>query len=206
MGAADKSRLREALILIAAVPLLGFAVTAGLGSPVDASLLRALALTRESSPDWLIAVMQWLSWVGDDGRRAFFLLIFGGILAFQRRPRAALVMIAAPALASLASSLMKSGFDRARPSLFSHLDDFSSASFPSGHATSGAAIFILAALVIPYGSARLRIGSAIAIMVLIGISRPMLGVHWPSDVVGGWMLGAGVALLAAEFVRRMEKR
>jgi undecaprenyl-diphosphatase len=201
-----KGRAREALILIAAVPVIGFAVTMGLGGALDEALLRALALNRETSPDWLISGMQWLSWVGDDGRRAFFLLIFGGMLAFQRRPRAALVMIAAPVLANITSSLMKSGFDRARPNLFPHLDDFSSASFPSGHATSGAAIFLLAALLIPYGSVRLRMILALVVMFLIGISRPMLGVHWPSDVVSGWMLGAGFALLAAELVRRMEMR
>lgn len=206
MAVSTKGRLREALILIVAVPVIGFAVMMGLGSALDASLLRALALTRETSPDWLISAMQWLSWVGDDGRRAFFLLIFGGILAFQRRPRAALVMIAAPVLANITSSLMKAGFDRARPNLFPHLDDFSSASFPSGHATSGAAIFLLAALLIPYGTLKLRMGLALVMMVLIGISRPMLGVHWPSDVISGWMLGAGFALLANELVKRMEKR
>jgi membrane-associated phospholipid phosphatase len=202
-----RAGLREAILLIAGiVPTIGIATLFGLTKGLDEFLFRKLALTREATPDWLISAAQWLSWIGDDGRRAFFLLIFGGMLAFLRRPRAALVMIIIPVIANITSSLMKSGFARPRPDLLPHLDDFSSASFPSGHATSSAVIFLLAAMLLPYGKPVLRFGIAGLMMLGIGLSRPMLAVHWPSDVLAGWMLGAGFAILGACVVQRMEKR
>lgn len=64
-------------------------------------------------------------------------------------------------------------------------------SFPSSHAATSAA----AATVVTW-AAPLAGGAAVAASILIGVSRVYNGVHWPTDVVGGWILGAGIGLLA----------
>jgi len=65
-------------------------------------------------------------------------------------------------------------------------------SFPSGH-SAGSMIFFLTLALLLFHRGRWRhlaVAAAVAASLLVGISRVMLGVHWPSDVVGGWAFGA----------------
>ena len=76
-------------------------------------------------------------------------------------------------------------------------------SFPSGHATSSMIFYLTLALVLTAGTrwhAR-RGGGAILLSLLIGTSRVMLGVHWPSDVIGGWAFGLLWVLLTLRLGR-----
>jgi undecaprenyl-diphosphatase len=96
-------------------------------------------------------------------------------------------------IAMLLNTALKHLFAAARPEILAHLDPTMTYSFPSGHA-SGNAVF-LGALAMLWPS---RAGSAVALALIgmIGISRVWLGVHWPSDVVCGWIEGAAILLLA----------
>ena len=90
---------------------------------------------------------------------------------------------------------LKAAFARARPDLVDHLVEVVSPSFPSGHALMSAAVYLtLAGLLGRRGVdapvRRSLFWLAVALVLLIGISRVYLGVHWPSDVLGGWVLGA----------------
>jgi undecaprenyl-diphosphatase len=79
---------------------------------------------------------------------------------------------------------------RARPDIEPHLVVVKTWSFPSGHATSSMIFYLALALAIaPVGRRRIAAAAAIVLSLLIGVSRVMLGVHWPSDVIGGWCLG-----------------
>jgi undecaprenyl-diphosphatase len=132
------------------------------------------------------------------------------LLATGRAATAALVGATAIGEAILNDAL-KSIFDRARPDLVAHGVETSSTSFPSGHAMAAAAVYLtLAALLVRTQKSRAAkiaiISAAVLIAVLIGISRIYLGVHWPTDVIGGWLAGAAWALICWEIARKLQKR
>jgi undecaprenyl-diphosphatase len=86
-----------------------------------------------------------------------------------------------------------------------------SASFPSGHSTLSAATFLTLAMLIaslePNRGTKHLVFALAALLVLgIGFSRVYLGVHWPSDVLAGWCLGAAWALAAWTVLLRFGAR
>lgn len=183
------------LALMAAALLIGLAtVWFKLGGPVEADVLRAVALREGRSPDWVISLFQWVTWSGDAAQRSIVMIGFGAWLLWQQRVRAALVMVIFPALSGATSSILKQLFARARPDVVPHLDLFSNLSFPSGHATNAMAILLLAALLVPPRHRSVWLMLALVGAATVGLSRNLLGVHWPSDVLAGWLWGAGFAL------------
>jgi len=117
------------------------------------------------------------------------------------------------AVASLSSwslcSYLKLVFQRPRPGL-PHLVPAGGYSFPSGHATVTAALFFTFALIYCRRTGS-RTGSVLAmaaaafVVLLVGISRVYLGVHYPSDVVAGWAAGGLAALVIAMLLRLTAK-
>ncbi|HXG99883.1 MAG TPA: phosphatase PAP2 family protein [Sphingomicrobium sp.] len=92
---------------------------------------------------------------------------------------------------------------RARPALDAHPVMTHSSSFPSGHSGNTMAVFLAIALIaVPERWRREAVVIAVALSVTIGVTRPYLGVHWPSDVLGGWALGAMTALVGAYWANR----
>jgi membrane-associated phospholipid phosphatase len=92
--------------------------------------------------------------------------------------------------------LQKGWTMRARPDPHEQLTPIASYAFPSGHAASATMVWLGAALLLAWGRARpWAIGGAALLAFLVGLTRPMLGVHWPSDVVAGWSLGLFWTLL-----------
>src|SRR5205823_6990239 len=94
---------------------------------------------------------------------------------------------------------------RARPDLEPHLVIVETHSFPSGHATSSMVFYVALALLLA-GRSRWgheAVAAAISLSLLIGISRVMLGVHWPSDVIGGWVFGLLWVLLTLRPAERL---
>jgi membrane-associated phospholipid phosphatase len=103
------------------------------------------------------------------------------------------VLAIAVALGDVVSSLLKNGIARPRPSL-EHLVHVNSYSFPSGHAMVGSILYILIAYFlikeVKSRSSKMIIGVAFGLLLLlIGASRIILQVHYPSDVIGGFALG-----------------
>ncbi len=86
---------------------------------------------------------------------------------------------------------------RPRPSIDAHPVATHSSSFPSGHATNTMAVFLAIALfVAPTAYRRPAVIAAVSMSLLVGFTRPFLGVHWPSDVIGGWALGLAAVWIA----------
>lgn len=191
------------LALLAAALLIGLAtVWFKLGAPVEADALRAIALREGRSSAWVISLFQWVTWSGDAAQRSIVMIGFGAWLLWQQRVRAALVMVIFPSVAGATSSILKQLFARARPDVVPHLDHFSNLSFPSGHATNAMAILLLAALLVPANRRGVWIVLALLGAATVGLSRNLLGVHWPSDVVAGWLWGAGFALTGYATAKR----
>jgi undecaprenyl-diphosphatase len=123
-----------------------------------------------------------------------------GYLSLEGKRQEAALLIVAVVGGLLISSLLKAGFDRPRPDLVPHGSIVSSRSFPSGHSMLSAVTYLTIGAI----SARLRedrrvkiyiLVMAVLTTMLVGISRVYLGVHWPTDVLAGWTIGAAWALL-----------
>ena len=105
--------------------------------------------------------------------------------------------------------LQKAYFARLRPEEDLRLVEVSYQSFPSGHAANPTIAYVALALLLFDDPKRRRVAviTAMVLALLIGISRPMLGVHWPSDVVAGWAFGLmWIALIFAMMERWKPRR
>ena len=102
----------------------------------------------------------------------------------------------------------KYGIERLRPDAQEHLVSVSTPSFPSGHAAGSMIVYLTIALVLTSGT-RWKwsaIGIALFLSFCIGLSRVMLGVHWPTDVIGGWAFGLMWVMLALPWAERLATR
>jgi undecaprenyl-diphosphatase len=104
--------------------------------------------------------------------------------------------------------LQKDYFARLRPEEHLRLVDVSYQSFPSGHAANPTIAYVGLALLLFDDPKQRRVAAiaAMALALLIGISRPMLGVHWPSDVVAGWAFGLLWVALVLALLERCRPR
>jgi undecaprenyl-diphosphatase len=122
-------------------------------------------------------------------------------LALNRhRPRLALQVIAGAMGGASAELGFKRIFRRKRPTLLAHLENVQSTSFPSGHSMAAASLYLTIAFVASRGP-RLRarratlLTAAGALAAAVGASRVYLGVHWPTDALGGLALGTAWACI-----------
>jgi undecaprenyl-diphosphatase len=126
-------------------------------------------------------------------------------LFYRGHRRLPWVLIAIVAIGRGLSELQKYWVARVRPDLEPHLVVVKTSSFPSGHATSSMIFFVTLALVLGAETRwqRPAVVAAILLSLAIGTSRVMLGVHWPSDVIGGWAFGLLWVLLTLRLARRL---
>lgn len=169
----------------------------------DEAILLALRSAADHSdpigPGWLEEQMRDITALGSIGVLTFVSLAAAGFLVLQGKRRTAALVVIAVGGGMLVSTLTKLGFDRPRPDLVPHAAQVYTASFPSGHAMMAAVTYLTLGALLARAQPRLRlklylIGLAAALTVMVGASRVYLGVHWPTDVLAGWMLGAAWAL------------
>jgi len=139
-----------------------------------------------------------------------FVIAAAVFLALSGQPRTCFFVLAATLSGAVMSTALKEIFDRDRPDIFAHAAHVTSASFPSGHALLSAVVYFTLGAIVAEAVERtwLKIyvlAIAILLTVIVGLSRLYLGVHWPTDVLAGWALGAGWAIACwgvARFVIR----
>lgn len=139
--------------------------------------------------------------------RNLFALAAVVALMFLRLRREAALLVLTVASGWAVNSALKGLVGRPRPQIVPHLTEAGGNSFPSGHSFNAAVVYIAIALAFAALSARPAvrrtvIGGAVALSLAIAWSRVWLGVHWPTDAIGGWLGGAGWAFLAAALLQR----
>jgi undecaprenyl-diphosphatase len=127
------------------------------------------------------------------------LAVIGYLLMDGKRGAALWVLVSVSGGAAL-SNLLKFAIERPRPDLVARLVEVNTTSFPSGHATLAAVTYLTLGALLSRVEAQRRVKIyvltvAVALTVLIGVSRIYLGVHWPTDVLAGWCVGAAWAMV-----------
>lgn len=198
-----------AVLLLLAFVVGGAEVMEGDTRSFDQYLLQGAQALRAGHP-WLAAMMRDFSALGSTAVMTLFTVITVGYLALISARVTALVVATSVITGAVLLQFLKAGFGRLRPDAgFADLVA-TGLSFPSGHTSMSAIVFLtLGALIASTRSRppeRLYILAAAALLaLLVGISRVLLGVHWATDVLGGWAFGAAWAmawLLLARFLRK----
>ncbi|GAA0526588.1 undecaprenyl-diphosphatase [Rhizomicrobium palustre] len=176
----------------------------------DQSILYAFRVAGDphqaAGPHWLLESMRDITALGGLTLLSFVTVLGVIVLWAHRQRRQAVIFGICVPLAQLSSGLFKDIYERARPSFAIYGDLPTSMSFPSGHSTVATATYFLLAVIVASLEPRramkaLAFSVAALLALLIGVSRVYLGVHWPSDVLAGWSLGAAWALFAAILLR-----
>jgi undecaprenyl-diphosphatase len=206
-----------ALICVYGVIELADEVKEGATQTVDEWVLRSL---RRSDDPTMPIGPAWMREAGFDltalGSPIVLVLTVSAVIGFmclQRQYRLALFTVLTIVSGSAMAILLKYVIARDRPSIVPHLREVTTPSFPSGHAMVSAIVYLtlgtLLMQIVKGRAAKLYcLMVAMLLTFLVGLSRIYLGVHYPTDVLAGWMAGSGWALgcwLAIQYFRGVSR-
>ena len=182
--------------------------TIGLDKTVLLAFRRAGDLGTPIGPHWLQETARDFTALGGFTVLTVTVVVATILMLIHGRRLQALIFALTVALSQGLAELIKSVIGRARPDLVPQHDLVYSASFPSGHAMMAPVVYLSLAAIVAAGErsvgakATLILG-AVILIIAIGVSRVYLGVHWPSDVLAGWTLGAVIAIVAIAALCRL---
>ena len=202
-------RLTVMLAVLVGAGILGFLVLAdavadGGARRFDEWLLVALRTPGDLSdpigPKWFEEMMRDITALGGTAVLTLGVLAVTGFLALTRKTHAAIIVLVSVVSGMVLSQAIKWAYARPRPELVPHGMETYSASFPSGHSMMAAVVYLTLGALLARHQTRPRMKVyvllvAVLLTMLVGISRIYLGVHWPTDVLAGWCLGAAWAIL-----------
>jgi undecaprenyl-diphosphatase len=207
-------------LLITAVAIWAFVALAnkvvrGRTSEIDEWAVKALRQADDPSrplgPKWLAEVGRDVTALGGVSVLVLLIAAVSGFL-WLKRMYAAMTLVTLAALGGLLVSFgLKELFARPRPNVVPHLAEVYTSSFPSGHSMLSATVYLtLGVLLGEFVESRtLRayfLLVALVLTLLVGVSRVYLGVHYPSDVLGGWAAGLAWALICSLLARALKQR
>jgi undecaprenyl-diphosphatase len=203
------------LLLLFTVSKLASKVLEGETQQFDKQILVALRdpanPSRPIGPDWLLSGALDITALGSATVLGLAVLAVAGFLLLQAMWRTAVFVTVASFGGWFINGALKQWFQRPRPDVVPHLRDVMTMSFPSGHALTSAVVYLtLGALTMRIAKRRLTkfycMAVAILATVLVGATRVYLGVHYPTDVIAGWLIGFSWALLCWIVERSLERR
>jgi undecaprenyl-diphosphatase len=178
-------------------------VLRGESSAFDGAVTRWFVSRREP---WLTSGMRTITALGSTRVLVPVIVIAG--LALSRRGRSwlpLLTLAVAQAGSIVLYDTVKLLVHRPRPSVGPLVATASGYAFPSGHAAQAMAVYVTLAVILTAGrraTTRAAVVAAALVMAfLVGVSRIYLGVHWTTDVIAGWALGAAWLAALASAVR-----
>jgi undecaprenyl-diphosphatase len=209
MSSAGVSRPLPALAII----LAGIALVVGLALLISADLTdgfdrAVIDAVRSSALHGALAPLRGITELGSTGAvivvAALAIAVAAAIGSWRHGLIAAITII----VASIANSLLKIAMGRERPDLLDPIVIERGYSFPSGHSALGMVAYgILAVLIsrsrLPEPWRTGIVAGLVVVVVLIGVSRVWLGVHYPTDVIAGWAAGLVVVVTYAALTRRV---
>lgn len=202
-------------VLLGLFAVLGSEMAEGETLAFDRQVLLGLRQAADPAtplgPAWLVRAMVDLTSLGGVAVLTLVTFLAAGFLLSSRKPALALFVLASVGGGALVGTLLKSLFLRARPDVVPHLVQVDSASFPSGHAMNSAVVYLTlgALLARSMGDWRIRgylLMVSMLLVVLIGFTRIYVGVHWPTDVLAGWAVGAAWAILCSVVAQALQRR
>jgi undecaprenyl-diphosphatase len=204
---ASSRRTLAAAVLTTVVALLWLLMFLQGAGELDRTILHALYVGHRPA---LADAARLVTLLGGGPFVTLLLVIAALALAFRGRVRIALVLFVGSLIGRLLVSFQKYELGRLRPDANPHLVEVTSLSFPSGHAANAVVTYVGIVLLTAGDGRSRRIGlaAAVTLSLAIGLSRVMLGVHWPSDVVAGWSFGllwGMIMLWTAERVHAVER-
>lgn len=175
---------------------------------IDDNILRTFAKMRNG---WLNATAVDFTALGSGTLLAIATAAVFMMLVTTRDAYGAMQLAMAGIGAGLLTDFFKHYFARPRPEVVEHLIKVSNFSYPSGHALGTAACYFSFAMIarrhLPrHFSREVLIGFTVLVIVLVGLSRVYLGVHYFSDVLAGVMIGAGWSLVLAGLFSILERQ
>lgn len=170
------------------------------GLPWERALLLRIDRSAPVAFDWVMLILPWL---GTNMTLLPILAVFSVWLWRWRGRRELAMHLMIVVLGSLVmNAALKAVFDRPRPDLWAPRGQYKWAAYPSGHAIVGVAVFFTIAIMLHRERGwRWPYYVATALLIVNLYSRLYLGVHWPSDVIGGLLLGV-VWLLVTQYAFR----
>ena len=182
--------------------LVGFVIAAGVGAGYATILRRSgdwnhglpwerdlMLRLHQNFPTWLDDIMLTVPWLGSN----ILMLpatIIGAWRLWKPRRELALQIICAEAGSFALGFILKDMFARERPDLWQRRGQYDWAAYPSGHAISMIAVlFTFAHIYSRYKDVRWPYLVAALVLAVTLYSRLYLGLHWPSDLAGGYLIG-----------------
>jgi undecaprenyl-diphosphatase len=195
-----------AAVLLAAGSALAFGklaeeVLEGDTRTFDRTMLLALRdpadLSDPVGPVWVEEMARDVTSLGGTAVLVLVSVAVIGFLLMVRKRGAALLVLGSIGGGVLLSTILKNVFERTRPDLVPHAVHVYTASFPSGHAMLSAVTYLTLGALLTRVQPQRRVKAYLltVAVVLTGVSRVYLGVHWPTDVLAGWCIGSAWAML-----------
>lgn len=198
-----QTRLLLIAALLAAFGFIAEDVIEGETRAFDEAVLLSLRVSNNPQlpigPPWLVEAARDVTALGSFSVLGILLLLLVLHLLLERNVRRAALIAGSVVTGTAISTALKHAFNRPRPDLTAVTQVFT-ASFPSGHALVSAVTFLTIGTVLAGTTDRVGfrvfyVGGAIFLTLLVGFSRIYLGVHYPTDVIAGWSLGAAWSII-----------